>query len=66
MKVGDLVKVKDLSPCWEPWYGIIIDDTYRHLVTVHWFDKDWGQNTQLCVGVQEQQRVHLEVVCEGW
>ena len=58
MKVGDLVKAKDLEPHWSPWFGIIIDDTYRHLVTVHWFDEDFG--------VQEQQRVHLEVVCEGW
>lgn len=58
MKVGDLVKAKDLESHWSPWFGIIIDDTYRHLVTVHWFDEDFG--------VQEQQRVHLEVVCEGW
>ena len=58
MKVGDLVKVKDLEPHWSPWYGIVIDDTYRHVVKVHWFDEDFG--------VSEEQRVHLEVVCEGW
>ena len=62
MKVGDLVKVKDLEPHWSPWYGIVIDDTCRHVVKVHWFDEDFG--VQGFKG--EQQRVPLEVVCEGW
>ena len=56
MKVGDLVKIKKDYDNW-CGLGVVIDDTYRHHVTVHWFDDD--------IGVLESQRVHLEVLCEG-
>ena len=55
MKVGDLVKVKeDPSSCCG--FGVVIDDTYRHHITVYWFDSDL---------YEENQRVHLEVFCES-
>jgi len=56
VKVGDLVKIKKDYNNW-CGLGVVIDDTYRHHVTVHWFDDD--------IGVLESQRVHLEVLCEG-
>ena len=56
MKVGDLVKVKEDSSNW-CGYGVVIDDTFRHHVTVYWLDDE--------IGVLESQRVHLEVLCEG-
>ena len=56
MKVGDLVKVKEDSSNW-CGFGVVIDDTWRHNVTVYWFDDE--------IGVQDNQRVHLEVLCES-
>ncbi len=52
---GDLVKVKEDSSNW-CGFGVVIDDTWRHNVTVYWFDDD--------IGVQDNQRVQ-DSGCSG-